>query len=99
MLAGISHSSIRRASAEAVEARRVEIDADLLIYQDLEALKNAVREANPRLTEFDASCFDGRYVTGDITADYLSQLAGNRDEGRGEDDPELLETAGSRGVR
>jgi amidophosphoribosyltransferase len=71
-----------------------EIDADLLIYQDLEALKRAVRGVNPKLTEFDASCFDGRYVTGDITADYLTQLAGNRDEGRGEDDPELLETAG-----
>ncbi len=76
-----------------------EIDADLLIYQELEALKDAVRAANPRLTEFDASCFDGRYVTGDITADYLSQLAGDRDEGRGADDPELLETAGSREVR
>ena len=65
-----------------------EIDADLLIYQDLEALKRAVRDANPKLTEFDASCFDGRYVTGDITADYLTQLAGSRDEQRGQDDPE-----------
>ena len=52
-----------------------EISADLLIYQDLEALKAAVRAAGPGLTEFEASCFDGKYITGDVTADYLSQLA------------------------
>src|SRR5512143_4064259 len=46
-----------------------EIGADLLVYQELDALKSAVREANPRLSEFDASCFDGRYITGDITAE------------------------------
>jgi amidophosphoribosyltransferase len=46
-----------------------EIGADLLIYQDLDALKEAVRAANPALVNFEASCFDGRYITGDITAD------------------------------
>ncbi len=61
-----------------------EIGADLLIYQELAALKSAVRAANPRLAEFEASCFDGRYVTGDVTADYLAQLAGERPAGRGE---------------
>jgi amidophosphoribosyltransferase len=65
-----------------------EIGADLLIYQDLDGLKAAVRAANPRLTEFEASCFDGRYVTGDVTADYLSQLACERDIARGEADAE-----------
>ena len=61
-----------------------EIGADLLIYQDLEALKRAVRSVNPKLKEFEASCFDGYYVTGDITADYLSHLARERDESRDE---------------
>jgi len=61
-----------------------EIGADLLIYQDLEALKRAVRAANPRLTEFEASCFDGKYVTGDVTPEYLAQLAGERHEDRGQ---------------
>lgn len=65
-----------------------EIGADLLIYQDLEALKNAVRMANPKLTEFEASCFDGRYITGDVTTDYLSHLAQARDNHRGEDSDE-----------
>ena len=62
----------------------LEIGADLLIYQELDALKDAVRKANPRLTNFEASCFDGKYITGDITADYLSNLAIERDEARGE---------------
>ena len=67
-----------------------EIGADLLIYQDLEALKRAIRAVNPKLKEFEASCFDGYYVTGDVTADYLSQLAQERDESRGELDEPML---------
>ena len=47
-------------------------------------MKTAVRAANPKLKEFEASCFDGYYVTGDITADYLSNLALERDESRGQ---------------
>ena len=68
-----------------------EIGADLLIYQDLDALKDAVRKANPRLQHFEASCFDGKYITGDITADYLSHLAIERDEARGQQEADLLE--------
>ena len=68
-----------------------EIGCDLLIYQDLEALKRAIRQANPKLDDFDASCFDGRYITGDITPAYLAKLAGMRDEARGDDDPEIAE--------
>ncbi len=63
-----------------------EIGADLLVYQDLAALKTAVRSAGSRLSEFEASCFDGKYITGDVTADYLSHLAHERDMLRGEDD-------------
>jgi amidophosphoribosyltransferase len=70
-----------------------EIGADLLIYQEIAALKRAVRGANPRLSDFEASCFDGRYVTGDITAAYLTHLADHRDEERGNDDPDLVDAA------
>ncbi|CAG0927849.1 partial amidophosphoribosyltransferase, partial [Planctomycetaceae bacterium] len=59
-----------------------EIGADILIYQDLEALKTAVRKANPRLSSFEASCFDGCYITGDVTSDYLSSLACGREGSR-----------------
>src|SRR5499425_2912308 len=58
------------------------IGADLLIYQELDALKAAVRATNPKLQAFEASCFDGHYITGDVTADYLSNLARERDEAR-----------------
>jgi amidophosphoribosyltransferase len=66
-----------------------EIGADLLIYQELSALKAAVRAANPKIKEFEASCFDGYYVTGDVTADYLSHLADARNEARGENDADF----------
>jgi amidophosphoribosyltransferase len=71
----------------------VEIGADLLIYQELDALKEAVRDGNPALRDFEASCFDGRYITGDITTDYLSQLASERDQARGEAEADLVEDA------
>src|SRR3954470_20241817 len=59
-----------------------EIGADALIYQDLDALKDAVRRANPRLTHFETSCFDGHYVTGDVTIDYLLAIETQRDASR-----------------
>src|SRR3954469_12253045 len=64
-----------------------ELGADALIYQDLGALKEAVRQANPRLTSFETSCFDGVYVTGDVTTDYLRAIEIDRDAARdsGED--------------
>ena len=59
-----------------------EIGADALIYQDLDALKDAVRKANPRLTSFETSCFDGVYITGDVTSDYLRAIETRRDAAR-----------------
>jgi len=65
-----------------------EIGADALIYQDLEALKDAVRRANPKLTSFETSCFDGVYITGDITSDYLRSIEIRRDASRDSGDDE-----------
>ena len=65
-----------------------EIGADALIYQDLDALKDAVRCINPKLTQFEASCFDGRYVTGDVTSDYLNAIETRRDAARDLDEDE-----------
>ncbi len=55
-----------------------EIGADALIYQDIEAMKNAITEIRSDLTEFDASCFDGHYVTGDVDESYLQELETRR---------------------
>src|SRR3954453_11443186 len=47
-----------------------EITADHLVYQDLDALKRSISDVNPALQNFEASCFDGICVTGDITPAY-----------------------------
>jgi amidophosphoribosyltransferase len=65
-----------------------EIGADALVYQDLDALKDAVRLANPRLTSFETSCFDGVYITGDVTSDYLQAIESRRDAARDSGDDE-----------
>jgi len=62
-----------------------EIGADALVYQDLAALKQAVRDLNPALTQFDTSCFDGKYITGDISADYLASVEDARGKSSHED--------------
>lgn len=35
-------------------------------------------DINPAIKNFDASCFDGHYVTGDITESYLDALEASR---------------------
>jgi amidophosphoribosyltransferase len=56
------------------------IGADAVIYQDLEALVQAVGSLNPAIKRFDCSCFDGVYVTGDVSQEYLDGIeAGRRD--------------------
>ncbi len=56
------------------------IGADSLIYQDLDALIDCVRRVNPKVTRFEASCFSGEYITGDITPEYLANLEARRGE-------------------
>ena len=54
------------------------IGADGLIYQDLSDLVDCVRELNPQLQEFETSCFNGQYITGDVDTNYLSWLENKR---------------------
>ncbi|MGH8616631.1 MAG: amidophosphoribosyltransferase [Burkholderiales bacterium] len=55
-----------------------EIGADELIYQDLAALTADVSSVNPAVTSFEDSCFSGRYITGDITTEYLEGVEASR---------------------
>ncbi len=67
-----------------LEQIRVLIGCDALIYQDVDAMKKAIGSLNPAVQGFDASCFDGVYVTGDITLDDIVRLNAGRvggDEG------------------
>ena len=69
-----------------------EIGADKLIYQDIEDLKLAIQKVNPAVQHFDASCFDGEYITGDVTMEYLDMIEAARENGKAdsvEDDNQL----------
>jgi amidophosphoribosyltransferase len=68
-----------------------EIGADALVYQELEELKDAVRQVNPRLASFETSCFDGVYITGDVTSDYLRDIEVRRDARRDSSDEETAQ--------
>ncbi|MFE8644535.1 amidophosphoribosyltransferase [Sphingomonas sp. NCPPB 2930] len=62
------------AAGRTVEEVRQLIGCDALIYQDVEGMKKAIGSLNPKLSGFDASCFDGIYVTGDINPDDISRI-------------------------
>jgi amidophosphoribosyltransferase len=66
------------ASSRTEEQIRELIGADELIYQDVDALRRAVGSLNTRITQFEGSCFDGHYVTGDVTPAYLDSLEAAR---------------------
>jgi amidophosphoribosyltransferase len=58
-----------------------EIGADWLVYQDLQDLIEAVATKGSRkIDRFDASVFNGEYVTGDITPAYLAALEACRND-------------------
>jgi amidophosphoribosyltransferase len=64
-----------------------EIGADALVYQDLDALRRSISSIRSDLTVFEASCFDGCYITGDIDEDYLDIVEGKRSgKGKSGDD-------------
>jgi amidophosphoribosyltransferase len=72
-----------------IEEVREYIGADALIYQDVNAMKRVVGALNPSLDGFEASCFDGVYITGDVSAADFDAMAAQRaaqgDEEEGED--------------
>ncbi len=74
------------AASELVASNRTEeevskfIGADWLIYQELDDLVAAVNHGNAEIDGFDASCFSGDYVTGDVSATYLARLERERSD-------------------
>ena len=61
-----------------IEEIRQIIGCDALIYQDVDAMKRAIGSINPKVQGFDASCFDGVYVTGDISLADIDRLNASR---------------------
>jgi amidophosphoribosyltransferase len=72
------------AHGRTIDQIREIIGCDSLIYQDVEGMKRAVAAAAQAqagamaVTGFDASCFDGVYITGDITDGDIARLNENR---------------------
>jgi amidophosphoribosyltransferase len=62
------------------EVRRI-IGCDALIYQDVAGMKEAIGSLNPLVRDFDASPFDGVYVTGDIVAEDIARMNAHRFKG------------------
>jgi amidophosphoribosyltransferase len=62
------------AAGRTVEQVQRKIGADWLVYQDLEDLKQAVHHEKADIDGFDTSCFNGEYVTGDVSRAYLDAL-------------------------
>ncbi|KAJ2157710.1 amidophosphoribosyltransferase [Coemansia sp. RSA 552] len=54
------------------------IGADRVFFQDIDDLVESCRSFNPSIATFDTSVFDGKYVTGDVTPEYLHKLESRR---------------------
>lgn len=66
------------AHGRSIEEVRQYIGADALIYQDVDAMKRVVGALRPGLAGFEASCFDGRYVTGDVSVEDFAAIREQR---------------------
>ncbi len=73
------------AHGRSIEEIRAYIGADALIYQDVDAMKRVVAALRPGLASFEASCFDGHYVTGDVS---LADFAAIREQRASQGDEE-----------
>jgi amidophosphoribosyltransferase len=69
------------AHGRTVEEVRQIIGADALIYQDVDGMKHAIGKLGTNLASFEASCFDGVYVTGDIQAEDIVRMNSSRVKG------------------
>ncbi len=74
------------AHGRSIEEIRAFIGADALIYQDVDAMKRVVGALNPHVQGFEASCFDGIYITGDVSAADFATMAEQRRSQPGEDE-------------
>jgi amidophosphoribosyltransferase len=54
------------------------LGADGLLYQSLSDMKAAVSALNPAIEDFEASCFDANYLTGDVDEAMLARIESER---------------------
>jgi amidophosphoribosyltransferase len=76
-----------------IEEIREYIGADALIYQDVAAMKRAVGSLSERIAGFEASCFDGHYITGDVSESDFAAMEKQRLSQGEEEDAERMRLA------
>ena len=74
------------AYGRSLEDIRQIIGCDALIYQDVDAMKKVVGKLNQAIKGFEASCFDGVYITGDVSAEDFAAIQSQRLTQKGEED-------------
>jgi len=74
------------AHGRSLEDIRQIIGADALIYQDVDAMKKVVGKLNPKIQGFEASCFDGVYITGDVSPEDFAAIQSQRLTQKGEEE-------------
>ncbi len=74
------------ADGRSIEEINKKIGSDRLFYQTLEDLVESILMDTGIEIEFDSSCFDGKYVTGNITEDYLKKLFDKRNDNAKQED-------------
>ncbi|MET0383215.1 MAG: amidophosphoribosyltransferase [Burkholderiaceae bacterium] len=74
------------ASGRTQDEIREFIGADALVYQDIDAMKRVVGKLNAGVASFEASCFDGRYITGDVSIDDFKAIEAQRRSQRDEEE-------------
>jgi amidophosphoribosyltransferase len=81
-----------------LEEIRAYIGCDALIYQDVNGMKEAVRKCNPAISNFEASCFDGIYITGDVAAADATRINAGRSSEENAEDASRLALHNASGV-
>lgn len=82
------------ANGRTVDEINEHIKSDRLFYQSLEDLKKSAMSIVEAEINFDSSCFNGEYVTGDITEEYLNRLHEQRNDSAklsANDDDQILD--------
>ena len=82
------------ANGRTVDEINEHIKSDRLFYQSLEDLEKSAMSIVEAEINFDSSCFNGEYVTGDITEEYLNRLHEQRNDSAklsANDDDQILD--------
>lgn len=71
------------------------IGADWMLYQELDDLKLSITKFNENIDDFDTCVFDGKYVTGTVSEEYLARIDAKRNDEAKESDEDKQDISGN----